>query len=201
MTRPYSEDLRERALARFEAGETHPLDRGGVEDQPVLRFEVAQAEGADGLARPRQDRRAQEAAPVGRGGRLVARALPVGPLHDARADGRAHGARARRVAPCSVRQRGRCRRRRSGWSGSGADARRRRGGDPEFRFEADVNAAVVTRARSSSSFSLRMLPSARKRSKIRRTIAAGSSTTLDHAAPATSSSSQPPPRTSGKWRS
>ena len=50
MTRPYPEDLRERALERFEAGETDPIDWSGFADQPVLCVEVESAEARDWLA-------------------------------------------------------------------------------------------------------------------------------------------------------
>jgi hypothetical protein len=41
MTAPYSVDLRERALARKEAGETN-REIAAAADQPVVRFQVGQ---------------------------------------------------------------------------------------------------------------------------------------------------------------
>ena len=40
MTRPYSNDLRERAMARVAAGETIRVGSGGIADQPLVRFKM-----------------------------------------------------------------------------------------------------------------------------------------------------------------
>jgi transposase len=54
MTRPYSEDLRERAFARIEAGETIGSIAQALGNQPVLRLEVSPVEASDRLAFARQ---------------------------------------------------------------------------------------------------------------------------------------------------
>jgi hypothetical protein len=61
MTRPYSEDLRERALARFEAGETIRSIGQALGISPVLRLEMASTEAGDRFAFAGSDRRPQAA--------------------------------------------------------------------------------------------------------------------------------------------
>ena len=106
MTRPYSQDLRERALARYEAGETIRSIGAALRDQSLLCIEVVQAQARDRHPRPRPDRRAQEAGAVG-GLRGLARAARAhGAVHPARSGGRTGGARhedrpARRVGVCA----------------------------------------------------------------------------------------------------
>jgi hypothetical protein len=64
-----------------------PLDRRGFGDQPVLRLEMASTQAGDRFAFAWPDRRSQTAGAVRGIGRLAARSLPVGAVHDARADG------------------------------------------------------------------------------------------------------------------
>ena len=53
MTRPYSEDLRERAYCAMSWGDD-ALDREGAADQPILRFEMAEAKRETGSLTPGQ---------------------------------------------------------------------------------------------------------------------------------------------------
>ena len=58
MTRRYSEDLRERALARFAAGDdTSDWSGAGDRDRPVVRAEMGEAKAGDGLGCAGSDRR------------------------------------------------------------------------------------------------------------------------------------------------
>jgi hypothetical protein len=59
MTAPYSLDLRERALAGKEAGETNRENCGGAADQPVVRCQVDETQARDGFAGSGSDRRLQ----------------------------------------------------------------------------------------------------------------------------------------------
>ena len=72
MTRPYSEDLRERAVARFEAGETIRSIGKAFGVDPVLRAEMGEAAGADRFGCAGCDRRAQAAHALGKRCRLAA---------------------------------------------------------------------------------------------------------------------------------
>ena len=83
MTAPYSMDLRERALARKEAGETN-RDCSGAADQPVVRFQVDEAQARDGLAGPGSDRRLQTPHALGRERRLATGAHRRRAVHTAR---------------------------------------------------------------------------------------------------------------------
>jgi hypothetical protein len=56
MTRPYSEDIRERAPARADAGETVSFDCRGASDQSFLCDEVEESEAGDRGPFARQDR-------------------------------------------------------------------------------------------------------------------------------------------------
>ena len=57
MTAAYSLDLRERALARKEAGETNREIAAALRISPFVRFQVDEAQARDGLAGPGSDRR------------------------------------------------------------------------------------------------------------------------------------------------
>jgi hypothetical protein len=61
MTNPYSEDLRERALARADAGGDGALGCRGAGDQPVLYFQMEEAAARDWGPEARQNERPQEA--------------------------------------------------------------------------------------------------------------------------------------------
>ena len=86
MTRPYSEDIRERALARADAGGDGSFDCRSATDQSLLRDEVEES-----AARYRgpvawQDRRPQETGSVECQCRLAAQAHSLGAIHLAQAD-------------------------------------------------------------------------------------------------------------------
>src|SRR3954447_15545346 len=114
MTRPYSEDLRERAVARYEAGETarsiaaalaispscaskwmkRKRETGSVAPGPGGGATKTPPSRAPGwLGRAGSGRRAQEADAVRSAGGLGARALPIGAIHDPRPGGGAPCAR------------------------------------------------------------------------------------------------------------
>ncbi len=65
MTHACSEDLRGRALARVDAGETIRASGRAPPIRPSCVSKWRQAEGAGGRAHTGSDRRAQEAGPVG----------------------------------------------------------------------------------------------------------------------------------------
>jgi hypothetical protein len=84
MTRPYSEDLRERALARFEAGETIRTIGVALGISPSCVSKWAKRKREDGLVGARTSRRAQAAHAVRGDRHLAGRALGFGAFHDAR---------------------------------------------------------------------------------------------------------------------
>ena len=109
MTRPYSEDLRERAVARFEAGETIRSIGKAFGVDPVLRAEMGEAAGADRFGCAGCDRRAQAAHALGRRRRLAASSSSLRSVHDAGPGGRTGRARDQDRSACGLdfRSRGR----------------------------------------------------------------------------------------------
>ena len=109
MTRPYSQDLRERAVARFEAGETiRSIGKAfGVDPSCVPKMGEAAARDRFGCAGC--DRGAQAAHALGRRRRLAASSSPFRSVHDAGPGGRTGGARDQDRSACGLdfRSRGR----------------------------------------------------------------------------------------------
>ena len=93
MTRPYSEDIRERALARADAGETVRSIAEALRISPscVTKWKNLRRETGGRCAR--QDRWSQEAGSVRRQCRLAAQAHSLGTIHFAQADAGAGCAR------------------------------------------------------------------------------------------------------------
>ena len=102
MTRPYSEDLRERAVARFEAGETTRSIAAALRISPSCVSKWLKLKRETGSLAPGQVGGHKKRDAVRRAGGVAARALPVGAVHDARPDGGTGSRAASRPtgAPC-----------------------------------------------------------------------------------------------------
>ena len=81
MTRPYSEDIRERALARADAGETVRSIAEALQISPSCVTKWKNLRRDTGSFGARQDRRPQEAGSVGRQCRLAAQAHSLRAIH------------------------------------------------------------------------------------------------------------------------
>jgi len=92
MTRPYSEDIRERALARADAGETVRSIAEALQISPSCVTKWKNLRRATGSVSPGKIG-SQEAGSVRRQCRLATEAYSLGPLHLAQADAGAGGAR------------------------------------------------------------------------------------------------------------